>query len=442
MLPARGRGLLLKYSIHKADTTRIDGELDIEATPAEVKHQIGIVRAASGKTTGRILLLAIWTTDEEARRLFIHPEVCSWDVTEGTNNEGRGLFLGLNYGADLISNVHTSVFIPNNQQWVFQYLATKGIPLLHGATTINRIQLNIFDQAVNEYGPFAATMPAQLRLCWYHRGKQKMIRIRRFAETDVARSAIDEFETMCNCISDHVESEEEYELTLELTKMMVEKFHENGTFSPAIVAEINKQIDAIDKSKEHISNHYFLHTFHMGQRTTGSNECHHRNLKYGEDRIGPNNSLAKSGGTQIAKRNASTNRKKTREARKLTASPLWGQGVSHVSPEAARMFLGMWESKEAYESARIDDQTWLVMCTDPLPMQSVEPQYHRCRTVKLVDGRHLECDCCQIVVRWSGLESPVPTSSALPTKSMKAAGLFVGGTNSSSTVVARASVRR
>mmetsp|Transcript_10704 Transcript_10704/g.25238 ORF Transcript_10704/g.25238 Transcript_10704/m.25238 type:complete len:436 (+) Transcript_10704:444-1751(+) len=65
----------------------------------------------------------------------------------------------------------------------------------------------------------------------------------------------------------------------------------------------------------------------------------------------------------------------------------------------------MWESRLAYDNVRIDEKTWLVACLEPDPMQNaVEPQYHRCRTVKLVDGCHLECDCKQMT--WLGIACP------------------------------------
>lgn len=145
--------------------------------------------------------------------------MCSWDVTEGTNNEQRGLFLGLNYGADLKSNVHTNVFMPNNQRWVFQYLAKKGIPLLHGQDTISRIQVNVFDQAINEYGPFLSNMTADVRFCVYHRLTQKVAPCRAMVSDEPGRSALKDFDLLCDSISDKVENEMEYELTLELMRI-------------------------------------------------------------------------------------------------------------------------------------------------------------------------------------------------------------------------------
>jgi len=40
-----------------------------------------------------------------------------------------------------------------------------------------------------------------------------------------------------------------------------------------------------------VSNHFFLDSFNIKKRTTTSNECRHRNIKYGEDKVGPNNKL-------------------------------------------------------------------------------------------------------------------------------------------------------
>jgi len=45
----------------------------------------------------------------------------------------------------------------------------------------------------------------------------------------------------------------EHELASELAKMCAENLHGNGTFSPALIAEINKQIEAIAPSDQHCS---------------------------------------------------------------------------------------------------------------------------------------------------------------------------------------------
>jgi len=205
----------IRYTVHKSDGSTDNGVISNEDCPESVKEQIDFVRSDSGKSTGRILLAAAWTTKEESARFKRAPEAVTWDVTEGTNRECRGLFLGLNYGSDMVSNVHTSVFIPSNQRWVFQWIAKIAIRKLHGDKTIDRIQMHVFDQAPTEYGPFLSHTSALLRLCWYHRGRQKTTAFKGLADTPAAKEAFEDFCLMCDAISDDVESEHEYELVLE-----------------------------------------------------------------------------------------------------------------------------------------------------------------------------------------------------------------------------------
>lgn len=245
----------------------------------------------------------------------------------------------------MVSNVHASVFIPSNQRWVFQWMAKTAIRKLHGSTTIDRVQLHLFDQAPTEYGPFLSHTSALLRLCWYHRGRQKTIAFKSLAGAPAAKDAFEDFNIMCEAMSDDVESEEEYELVLELTRMMVEKMHKEGTFSTGLVSKINKQLEAIDGNKKHIANHYFREIFHLFKRTTTANEVRHRNIKYGEDRVTPSSSLAESSDKQNQKRAVSTNAKRSREAAQLGATSLWATGINHVTTEAARIFFGRWESR-------------------------------------------------------------------------------------------------
>ena len=71
-----------------------------------------------------------------------------------------GLFLGLNYGPDMVSNVHTNVFVPSNQRWVFQWVAKTAIRKLHGAKTIDRVQLHIYSTRLpTSTVPSSPTLP-------------------------------------------------------------------------------------------------------------------------------------------------------------------------------------------------------------------------------------------------------------------------------------------
>lgn len=99
-----------------------------------------------------MFLAVAWTTVFESSRFKLHPEVCSWDVTEDTNDEKRKLLIGINYDYDGKSNRHTHIFLPCGRIWVFNWVAKTAIPILHGSSTCDKF--NLFDQDINEYGPF------------------------------------------------------------------------------------------------------------------------------------------------------------------------------------------------------------------------------------------------------------------------------------------------
>ena len=104
--------------------------------------------------------------------------------------------------------------------------------------------------------------------------------------------------------------------------------------------------------------------------------------------------VAESSDKQNKKRAVTTNAKRSREAAQLGATSLWATGINHVATEAARIFFGRWESRTACANVRIDKDTWLVMCPNPKKKSNNKvPQFHRCRTVRRVDGSHLQCDC-------------------------------------------------
>ena len=86
----------------------------------------------------------------------------------------RPFIMGLNHDLNGVSNCHTNIFLPSYQSWIFDWALKIVLILLHGRKTVNRVQLNMFDQAVNEYTPFEENMPyTMLHFYWYHRGLQK-----------------------------------------------------------------------------------------------------------------------------------------------------------------------------------------------------------------------------------------------------------------------------
>ena len=100
----------------------------------------------------------------------MHPECFMVDATHGTNNERKELFTvaatdGNNKGFNACR-----AFIPNQQQWVFQFLFSECLPLFFGTTITNRIQLFVTGGATTEYIPILNTIGKNRQLfSWINR---------------------------------------------------------------------------------------------------------------------------------------------------------------------------------------------------------------------------------------------------------------------------------
>ena len=65
------------------------------------------------------------------------------------------------------SNPRTNICLP----LTFEWYGAKALPALHSSKTIRRIELNVFDQAINKHSPFEQHLShTKLHLCWCHKG--------------------------------------------------------------------------------------------------------------------------------------------------------------------------------------------------------------------------------------------------------------------------------
>ena len=61
---------------------------------------------------GQTILDDSWKTKEDSRRIQIHPEVNTWYITMGKNNECRPFVMGMNVYGELRSNIHKNFTPP------------------------------------------------------------------------------------------------------------------------------------------------------------------------------------------------------------------------------------------------------------------------------------------------------------------------------------------
>ena len=99
------------------------------------------IRNAMRVNNNQDVLLAIaWTTSYEVQMLKKFPELITFDVTEKTNNQKRGLFLGtgLDGNGQLYPCLH--VFMPNSQIGSYGWIYDTAIPALWDLETIQNIR--------------------------------------------------------------------------------------------------------------------------------------------------------------------------------------------------------------------------------------------------------------------------------------------------------------
>ena len=143
---------------------------------------------------GQSILLGVAWCREDERVLFEkHPEVFMFDVTHQTNNEKRPL--GIAAAVDQNMEIFTPfrVYMPSQQQWVFDWIFRSCIPTLMGPDILERTQLVLTDGDKQMYGAFdnvqEAFYPnAQHGLCMYHLVNKGLERLKcRFRRQDKAR---------------------------------------------------------------------------------------------------------------------------------------------------------------------------------------------------------------------------------------------------------------
>jgi hypothetical protein len=111
-----------------------------------------------------VLLAVAWCSEYERQMVKKFPELITFDVTEKTNNQKRGLFVGtgLDGNGQIFPCLH--VFMPNSQSSSYGWIYSEAIPLLWGIDTIQNIE------AIGTDGEYALYSPlhnlVEMGDCW------------------------------------------------------------------------------------------------------------------------------------------------------------------------------------------------------------------------------------------------------------------------------------
>ena len=101
-----------------------------------------------------IMLAVAWCRDDERRLFELYPEVLLFDVTFGTNREGRPLGMSCAFDQNMNTFIPVRVYMPSECQWVFQWIFESAIPALFPKDALDRMQLFLTDGDVKMYDAF------------------------------------------------------------------------------------------------------------------------------------------------------------------------------------------------------------------------------------------------------------------------------------------------
>jgi len=101
-------------------------------TMIEEPEDLNIDEVREAMKVNQVLLAFAWTSGEEKKMLSLFPELITFDVTEKTNKEKRGLFLAV--GLDGMGKIFIPMhcFMPNSQMTSFHWVYKHAIPNLWG----------------------------------------------------------------------------------------------------------------------------------------------------------------------------------------------------------------------------------------------------------------------------------------------------------------------
>jgi hypothetical protein len=125
------------------------------------------------KVGQKVLLAAAWARNDERRLFEMFPEVLMFDVTAGTNSEGRPLGCTASPDGNMKVFTPVRVFMPSECYWVFHWIFRTAIPSLLGKDSLKRTQLVLSDGDKNIYNAFDNCREelypnAVHALCMYH----------------------------------------------------------------------------------------------------------------------------------------------------------------------------------------------------------------------------------------------------------------------------------
>ena len=147
-LKTKTKNLNNAAQIAEFTTDNLDG-VDTDS-PQQYARDMKIRTSLTNSANGQLLLAIAWTNEAARRKFDMYPEFLGGDDTEDTNSEKRPLYTLCGKDNMNKSFGHTWAFMPSKCTWVYSWIFSNALPLLHPGTALNRVEQFIMDACPHE----------------------------------------------------------------------------------------------------------------------------------------------------------------------------------------------------------------------------------------------------------------------------------------------------
>ncbi|EJK59564.1 hypothetical protein THAOC_20187 [Thalassiosira oceanica] len=260
--------------------------------------------------TGKVLLLAAWTSDESRRNFDMFPEFVGGDDTEQTNSEERPLFSLLGKDNNNKSFTIMNAFMPSKAEWAYTFLMTIALSFLHPGTALKRVQLLIcdadrqetsaFNKAAGRGLDFSKVCPnAFVATCAWHRIDRNLLShndffslLKTVRDSGIEnRAEIDAITRWLWYFIKHYETIEECNVAMKFLKFYLAEVDQSKRFGTIDNQELRMKLrewvtEKFDNKREELFGAFFG-GMTLGNCTTSINESYHRVVKKSAQGVNP-----------------------------------------------------------------------------------------------------------------------------------------------------------
>mmetsp|Transcript_2524 Transcript_2524/g.2829 ORF Transcript_2524/g.2829 Transcript_2524/m.2829 type:complete len:364 (+) Transcript_2524:2-1093(+) len=283
-------------------------------TMIEEPEDLNIDEVREAMKVNQVLLAFAWTSGEEKKMLSLFPELITFDVTEKTNKEKRGLFLAV--GLDGMGKIFIPMhcFMPNSQMTSFHWVYKHAIPNLWGDEILKRVEVVITDGEHALYAPLDNLSKTTLskwsgvsvQRCSFHLFTQEWMSIPRNHLSDEARKHLDFLKRWIDSWITNIDKEYQFLDSLQKFYDHIKSDHVTKMFSKTrntanmtVLGIVMKLVKNMEMSSTKWAKCYKTSAMDLEQTTSSIGESANGSLKNFDNGKLASKTIATSAGSQI-----------------------------------------------------------------------------------------------------------------------------------------------